>query len=67
MDWLAEMILHCRYYEEEGWDAEEVCDNLKAALDVSGRVAPQPLEQLVQHVYEKTGVPMPDLQTFARS
>jgi ribosomal protein L7/L12 len=24
------------------------------------------LEQLVQHLYEKTGVPMPDLQTLAR-
>jgi len=25
------------------------------------------LEQLVRHLYEKTGVPMPDLQTLARS
>ena len=25
------------------------------------------LEQLVQHLYEKTGVPMPDLQTLAGS
>ena len=25
------------------------------------------LEKLVQHLYEKTGVPMPDLQTLARS
>jgi hypothetical protein len=25
------------------------------------------LEQLVQHLYEKTGVPMPELQTLARS
>ena len=25
------------------------------------------LEQLVQDLYEKTGVPMPDLQTLARS
>jgi ribosomal protein L7/L12 len=25
------------------------------------------LEHLVQHLYEKTGVPMPDLQTLARS
>ncbi|MDT5008801.1 MAG: hypothetical protein QOH57_418 [Mycobacterium sp.] len=25
------------------------------------------LEQLVQHLYEKTGVPMPNLQTLARS
>jgi ribosomal protein L7/L12 len=25
------------------------------------------LEQLVRHLYEKTGVPMPDLQTHARS
>jgi ribosomal protein L7/L12 len=24
------------------------------------------LEQLVQHLYEKTGVPMPDLQTLAQ-
>jgi hypothetical protein len=25
------------------------------------------LEQLVQHLYAKTGVPMPDIQTLARS
>jgi hypothetical protein len=25
------------------------------------------LEHLVQHLYEKTGVPMPDIQTLARS
>lgn len=25
------------------------------------------LEQLVQHLYEKTGVPVPDLQTLAAS
>jgi ribosomal protein L7/L12 len=25
------------------------------------------LEHLVQHLYEKTGLPMPDLQTLARS
>jgi hypothetical protein len=25
------------------------------------------LEQLVRHIYEKTGVPMPDLSTLARS
>jgi hypothetical protein len=25
------------------------------------------LEQLVHHLYEKTGVPLPDLQTLARS
>jgi hypothetical protein len=25
------------------------------------------LEQLVQHLYEKTGVPMPDAQTLAQS
>jgi ribosomal protein L7/L12 len=25
------------------------------------------LEKLVQHLYEKTGVPMPDMQTLARS
>jgi hypothetical protein len=25
------------------------------------------LEQLVRHLYEKTGVPIPDLQTIARS
>jgi ribosomal protein L7/L12 len=25
------------------------------------------LEQLVQHLYAKTGVPMPDLQTLART
>jgi hypothetical protein len=25
------------------------------------------LEKLVQHLYERTGVPMPDLQTLARS
>lgn len=25
------------------------------------------LEQLVRHLYEKTGVPMPDLQTLAQS
>jgi hypothetical protein len=25
------------------------------------------LEKLVQHLYEKTGVPIPDLQTLARS
>jgi hypothetical protein len=25
------------------------------------------LEQLVQHLYEKTGVPMPDLPTLAQS
>jgi ribosomal protein L7/L12 len=25
------------------------------------------LEQLIQHLYEKTGVPMPDLQTLART
>lgn len=25
------------------------------------------LEQLVAHLYEKTGVPMPDLQTLART
>jgi hypothetical protein len=25
------------------------------------------LEQLVRHLYEKTGVPMPDLSTLARS
>ena len=25
------------------------------------------LEKLVQHLYEKTGVPMPDVQTLARS
>jgi ribosomal protein L7/L12 len=25
------------------------------------------LEQLVKHLYEKTGIPVPDLQTLARS
>jgi hypothetical protein len=25
------------------------------------------LEKLVQHLYEKTGVPMPDVQTLARA
>ena len=25
------------------------------------------LEKLVQHLYEKTGIPMPDMQTLARS
>jgi hypothetical protein len=25
------------------------------------------LEQLVKHLYEKTGIPMPDLQTLART
>jgi ribosomal protein L7/L12 len=25
------------------------------------------LEHLVQHLYEKTGMPMPDIQTLARS
>jgi ribosomal protein L7/L12 len=25
------------------------------------------LEQLVQHLYDKTGVPMPDVQTLART
>lgn len=33
--------------------------------DIYGRLGV--LEQLVHHLYEKTGVPMPDLQTLARS